>query len=201
MSDNGFIDYYELMQLSPSADADTIERIFRHLAMKFHPDNMESGDAERFRLIVDAHRVLSDPEKRAGYVVKYQSYWNEKWKIVSESRNKTAFDIDRINRDNVLSILYIQRRRDVKKPGVGTHEMARLLSMPPELVEFHVWYLREKGWVERTETGQMAITAVGVDQVEQDRLRVGKDHMLMTGDLAPEEPVPADLHLPPRDAD
>ena len=58
-----------------------------------------------------------------------------------------------------------------------------------------------KGWVERTETGQMAITAVGVDQVEQDRLRVGKDHMLMTGDLAPEEPVPADLHLPPRDAD
>ena len=71
MSDNGFIDYYELMQLSPSADADTIERIFRHLAMKFHPDNMESGDAERFRLIVDAHRVLSDPEKRAGYDVKY----------------------------------------------------------------------------------------------------------------------------------
>jgi len=181
MGENGFIDYYELMQLNSNADTDTIERIFRHLAMKFHPDNKESGDAEKFRLIVDAHRILSDPEKRAGYDVTYQDYWNSKWNLASEASNKTAFGDDRVNRESVLSILYVQRRRDMKKPGVGAYEVARLLSIPPELVEFHVWYLKEKGWVERTETGQLAITAPGVDEVEQSRLRLGKDPMLMTG--------------------
>ena len=49
MSEDAFIDYYELLQLSSNADADTIERVFRHLAKKFHPDNKESGDTDRFQ--------------------------------------------------------------------------------------------------------------------------------------------------------
>ena len=52
--------------------------------------------------------------------------------------------------------------------------MARLLGKPFELVEFHVWYLKAKGWVERLDTGQLAISALGVDQVEKDRLRLRK---------------------------
>jgi len=55
-----------------------IERVFRHLAKKFHPDNKESADSDRFRLIVEAHRTLSDLESRAGYDIKYQDYWNRK---------------------------------------------------------------------------------------------------------------------------
>jgi hypothetical protein len=61
VSENGFVDYYELLQLSSNADTDTIERVFRHLAKKLHPDNKESGDPDRFRLIVEAHRTLSNP--------------------------------------------------------------------------------------------------------------------------------------------
>jgi len=37
VSKTGFIDYYELLQLSSNADSDTIERVFRHLAKKLHP--------------------------------------------------------------------------------------------------------------------------------------------------------------------
>lgn len=202
MTDDSFLDYYELMQLSPSADIDTVERIFRHLAMKFHPDNIKSGDTEKFRLIVDAHRVLSDPEKRAGYDVKYQDYWKNKWKISSEASNQTSFDTDRVNREGILSILYVQRRRDMRKPGMGDFEVARLLSVPAEVVEFHVWYLKEKGWVERTETGKLAITALGVDRVEECRLTFGTGRML-TGDNCSTDAdsrVTGDLHLPPVDA-
>ncbi len=32
VGENGFIDYYELLQVSSNADIDTIERVFRHLA-------------------------------------------------------------------------------------------------------------------------------------------------------------------------
>ena len=186
MSENGFIDYYELLQLSSNADTDTIERVFRHLAKKFHPDNKESGDIDRFHLIVEAHRTLSNPESRAGYDVKYQDYWNHKWKLASEASNGTAFGDDRENRESILSMLYVQRRRDMKKPGLGDYEVARLLCIPLELVEFHMWYLKAKGWVERLDTGYLAITALGVDQVEQGRLRLRNDHMITAGGVAPE---------------
>ena len=32
------------------------------------------------------------------------------------------------------------------------------------MLDFHLWYLRDKGWIERTETGAFAITADGVDR-------------------------------------
>ena len=186
MSENGFIDYYELLQLSSNADTDTIERVFRHLAKKLHPDNKESGDTDRFLLIVEAHRTLSDPESRAGYDVKYQDYWNRKWKLASEASNGTVFGDDREIRESLLSLLYVQRRRNMKKPGLGDYEMAHLLCQPLELVEFHLWYLKAKGWVERLDTGQLAISALGVDEVEQGRLRLRTDNMLTAGGGAPE---------------
>ena len=35
------------------------------------------------------------------------------------------------------------------------------------VLEFHLWYLKQKGWVERTETGGYAITVDGVDRVAE----------------------------------
>jgi curved DNA-binding protein len=186
VDENGFIDYYELLQLSSNADTDTIERVFRHLAKKFHPDNKESGDTDQFRLILEAHRTLSNPERRAGYDVKHQEYWNRKWKLASEASNGTGFHDDRENRESLLSLLYVQRRRNMEKPGLGDYEMARLLRKPYELVDFHLWYLKAKGWVERLDTGQLAISALGVDQVEKGRLRLRTDNMLTAGGVAPE---------------
>lgn len=188
MSENGFIDYYELLQLSSNADTDTIERVFRHLAKKFHPDNKESGDIDQFHRIVEAHRILSSPESRAGYDVKYQDYWNQRWKVASEAGKGSAFGNDQENRETILSMLYVQRRRDMKKPGMGDYEAARLLGIPLELVEFHMWYLRAKGWVERLDTGYLAITALGVDQVEQGQFRPRGDHMLKAGGVTSEDP-------------
>jgi hypothetical protein len=185
VSEDGFIDYYELLQLSSNADSDTIERVFRHLAKKLHPDNKESADPDRFRLIVEAHRTLSNPESRAGYDVKYQEYWNSKWKLASEAASGSTFDGDRIVRESLLSLLYVQRRRDTRHPGLSDFDMARLLDKPFELVEFHVWYLKAKGWVERLDTGQLTISAVGVDQVEKNRLRLRDDHLLTDDSAAP----------------
>jgi len=186
VSENGFVDYYELLQLSSSADTDTIDRVFRHLAKKLHPDNKESGDPDRFRLIVEAHRTLSNPETRAGYDVTYQDYWNRKWKLASEASSGTAFGDDRETRESLLSLLYVQRRRNTRHPGMSDYDMARLLGKAFELVEFHVWYLKAKGWVERLDTGQLAISAVGVDQVEKSRLRLRNDHLLTAPESAEE---------------
>lgn len=120
MIETGFVDYYELLQLSSSADIDTIERVFRHLAQKFHPDHTQSTDADndRFRMILEAYQTLVDPETRAGYDVKYQEYWNRKWKLASEASDGTAFSDDRATRESLLSLLYVQRRRNMNSPGL-----------------------------------------------------------------------------------
>ena len=78
MSENGFVDYYELLQLSSSADTDTIERVFRHLAKKTHPDNKDTADPDQFRRLVVAHRILTNPEARAAYDIRYQEHWNDR---------------------------------------------------------------------------------------------------------------------------
>jgi len=176
--ENDFLDYYEILQVSPNADTDTVDRVFRHLAKKFHPDNTASGDTERFRVVMEAHKILSDPEARAAYDVRHTDHWNQKWQLASEATNRTAFGDDRETRESLLSLLYVQRRRTMKHPGMGELELAMLLRVPHELVEFHLWYLKAKGWVERLDTGALAITARGVDQVEQGRLRLGPDRLL-----------------------
>ena len=181
MSNKEFVDYYELLQLSPNADTETIERIFRHLAKKLHPDSNESGDKDLFYKIVEAHRILSNPETRAGYDARHQNYWNQKWGLASEAANacsNSAFSADRVIRDQLLSLLYVQRRRNMEDPGLGVHSVARLLNTPLELVDFHLWYLKDKGWVERLHNGLLAITALGVDQIEQSRLILNSDHMI-----------------------
>ena len=49
------IDYYELLQISATADPETIHRVYRIQAQRFHPDNQETGDAKKFRAIADAY--------------------------------------------------------------------------------------------------------------------------------------------------
>ena len=43
MEQHSFIDYYEDLQVSPNADQETIERVYRLLAKRYHPDNHLTG--------------------------------------------------------------------------------------------------------------------------------------------------------------
>jgi DnaJ domain/PilZ domain len=61
------LDCYEVMQLSPNADAETISRVYRMLAFRYHPDNAKTGNSEMFLQLSEAHQILSDPQKRASY--------------------------------------------------------------------------------------------------------------------------------------
>ena len=63
----GSFDCYETMQLGRNADAETISRVYRLLASRYHPDNRETGDNEKFLRLSEAYKILSDPQKRAHY--------------------------------------------------------------------------------------------------------------------------------------
>ncbi len=62
-------DYYEVLGVSRTASEQEIKSAYRKLALKYHPDR-NPGDKEaeeKFKEIVEAYSVLSDPEKRALY--------------------------------------------------------------------------------------------------------------------------------------
>jgi curved DNA-binding protein CbpA len=165
MADISAPDHYEVLQLSPRADQTTIQRVFRHLAKRYHPDNQESGDADRFKQVMDAFEVLSDPARRAQYDARYQDLREAHWRIFDQETAGNDVVADRRVRDALLSILYTARRNDAERPGLGVIELERLLGCPEQHMRFHLWYLKQNGWIERTESGTYAVTASGVDQV------------------------------------
>src|ERR1043165_7815928 len=72
MTERELADYYEVLQVSTSSEPETINRVYRMLAQRYHPDNQQTGDERRFREILEAYTVLSDPERRARYDVVHQ---------------------------------------------------------------------------------------------------------------------------------
>lgn len=63
-----FQDYYETLGVARTASQEEIQRAYRKLARKYHPDvNKEKGAEEKFKQITEAYEVLKDPEKRKKY--------------------------------------------------------------------------------------------------------------------------------------
>jgi curved DNA-binding protein CbpA len=114
MKRDEFLDHYESLQVSPNADQETIERVFRFLAKRYHPDNGNSGDVERFSMLVEAHNVLSDPEKRAAYDATYDRVRAVQAQIRQESDVLGDLSGDEALRHGILSTLYIARRRNAR---------------------------------------------------------------------------------------
>ena len=59
---------YNILGISPTATAEEIQKAYRSLAMRHHPDRSAHSNAEiRFNAIQSAYELLSDPKKRAEY--------------------------------------------------------------------------------------------------------------------------------------
>jgi len=160
-------DWYETLQISPNADTDTIQRVFRLLAQKFHPDNQDTGDAERFRQLHEAYLVLSDPEKRAQYDVNYDALRRERWRFAAAgSPADNDFDREQQMRCITLEILYTRRRTDPGSPSMSNLDLSALIGVPREHLEFTVWYIVQRKLVVRDDQSNLTITADGVDYVE-----------------------------------
>ena len=173
-----FVDHYEVLQLSPNATAETVERVYRILAKRYHPDNLDTGDAAQFTAVHTAYELLSNPVSRASYDTKYDENRAMTWKIFKQEGADDARSNDQRLFRGILSLLYIARRRDPDNGGLGPVTLEKMLGCPRQHLDFPVWYLRQRGYIERLDSGYLAITVDGVDKLGSDDLALPADRLL-----------------------
>ena len=70
--------YYEILEVSETASQEVIQKIYKILAKKYHPDLQEGSEAmasaEKFKEIAEAYETLSNDNKRAEYDIKLKEY-------------------------------------------------------------------------------------------------------------------------------
>ena len=179
MAEDAFIDYYEMMQISPNAEPETIRRVYHLLAARYHPDNPETADYNRFVLLNDAHRILSNPETRAAYDLTYKAKSQEPLNIFNLKEFTVGIDGESNRRMGILCLLYNRRRSNDERPGISILEFEKLMSFPREHLMFTIWYLQSKGLIQRGEESDYSITAEGVDHVEEHLPNNGVMYLLL----------------------
>ena len=167
-------DLYDLLQVSPRAHPLIITKAFRLLAALYHPDNKQTGDVEIFKELSRAYEILSDPVRRAAY--------DKETFGSAEPRNGPApiaqsaplaasngHGVDELElRALMLRALYDVRRGRPSKPALSLLAISELVGCSIECLQYTLWYLRGKRFIETTEDSEIAITVDGVDHVEAD---------------------------------
>ena len=165
-------DHYEILRLGNEAGYENIERVYRTLAKRYHPDNEETGDAEIFLRIYEAHRILSDPDRRERYdrernnqksVARFEFGSGDFFGGLKGEQNR---------RLAVLCLLYRKKAVDLDSPGLTMLDLEGLSGLTREELGFGLWYLAEKRFAVVGDDSKYRITSQGVDHVEG---RVGRE--------------------------
>jgi curved DNA-binding protein len=166
MPESEFIDYYELLQISPNAETETIQRVYKMLATRFHPDNGETGDLDKFLTLNEAYATLSNPELRSGYDAHYQQRNEAPIELFELKEFSIGVDGEANRRMGILCLLYNRRRANPDNPGLSILQFESMMVFPREHLMFTIWYLKEHNYVRQDDKSDYLITGEGVDYVE-----------------------------------
>jgi hypothetical protein len=165
--ENGsFIDYYEFLMISPTADRQMVEWAARLMLARYDPQKSKTPDEKKCELVKEAFRTLADPKKRAAYDSELT-----KQKPVAAIDVKAEITLQDVVsahqlRQAIMLVLYQAIMRKPRDPDVGRTDLARQVGVSTQDLEFALWFLREKDWITATQAGSYAITVLGAEWVE-----------------------------------
>ena len=170
-----FIDFYAILEIDITADPKDIESQFFELGQRLHPNVPVTGDEEKFELLTQAFQMLRIPESREAYD---QIYMEQSGEMSAGGANNALddsdaylknIDLEKEARDRValMKKFYETRRVDMRNPGLASGGLTDVIDSSTTMLEFHMWYCLQKGWLFREEGGLLSITADGVDHVER----------------------------------
>lgn len=104
-------DYYEILEVSKNASKEIIEKAYKVLAKKYHPDLQQENNKlvaeEKMKLINEAYEILSDVDKRKEYDIELE---NEEKRKIQEQQ------IDNYNKENVDEEQYDENEEEYSEP-------------------------------------------------------------------------------------
>src|SRR5579872_5701529 len=145
---------------------ETIHRVYRLFAGRYHPDNKQTGDAERFRIIAEAYEVLSDPDRRAEYDRQLEENQPAALPIFQSREFTDGIDAEAKIRVGVLCLLYAKRRANPDLAALSMLDLENLMAFPREHLQFAMWYLKGRRYVSQDDRSSFVITTEGVDYME-----------------------------------
>jgi hypothetical protein len=161
-------DYYEVLQINRNADEETIHRVYRIMALRFHPDNPTTGDLNKFLELRRAYQMLSDPVKRAEHDANCRQSDSQPLPIFELKDFVYGVEGEVNRRLGILSLLYHRRRTSEDKVGISVLDLEKRMGFPREHLDFTLWYLRAKGYIQPEDNSDYALTSEGVDFVEKN---------------------------------
>lgn len=180
----GMTDYYELLQISPHASTETIHRVYRFLAARYHPDNPEHGNVQMFQILTSAYEVLSNPESRRKYDAARSIEVAGQAPLSASINFMDGFEGEMNRRLALLAVLYARRRSNPLRPEVSLVEIEKRMGFPRDYLDFTTWYLSRKGYLSRADNSDFTLTVDGVDFVESQRGQLPILNKLLTAGRA-----------------
>jgi curved DNA-binding protein CbpA len=160
------VNYYDLLQIHPRAEVETVHRVYKLFAARFHPDNQQTGDAERFRQIREAFEVLSDPKARQAYDKNLEANQPAALPVFQSKEFTEGIDAEAKIRIGVLCLLYAKRRANPDLSALSMLDLEFVMAFPREHLQFSIWYLKGRRFITQDDRSSFVITPEGVDYLE-----------------------------------
>lgn len=98
--------YYEILEVDKNASEEVIEKAYKTLAKKYHPDLQNDSDCQdKMRQINEAYEILSNDFKRREYdeKIKRQSVSIEEYNRIIQENNRLKKDLKRVVNQREMS--------------------------------------------------------------------------------------------------
>ena len=161
------VDYYEVLQVSVNAEPETIIAS-RSLAQRYHPTTPTPATTPGSGRLPKRIACSAIEERARDCDAQHERQQQERWRLVKAGATAdNDVDIEQQLRLTVLEVLFTKRRVEPDQPGLFHLELEKLTGRPREHLEFTIWYLVQKKLVQRTDNLLLAITAEGIDYLEE----------------------------------
>jgi curved DNA-binding protein CbpA len=184
-----FQDHYLVLNVESKADSETIQKAYTTLAARFHPNNKETGDPEKFQAVTQAYEVLADPAARTAFDAVRSGPEKEAPSRFSGSGFFHALAGELLRRQCILCLLYDRRRQYPLRPILSLKQIETMMNASFEEVQFSVWYLRQKGQVTADDKNNLQISVAGMESLERELPNADDILALVKATQDPAEPA------------
>jgi len=194
---SSYQDHYQVLGVPRRAISETIQDAYQLLAARYHPNNRETGNKEKFDSVNLAYEVLSDPQLRKSFDDASGGNFEPEKLTFRSDEFFEAVGGESQRRLCILCLLYDRKRDRPATGSLSVRDLENLMSVPQDQFNLSIWYLKQRGLISSNDKSNLQITVDGMDYLEQHLPPVNSILALLkaTSESPATEPAPVDDKL------